>query len=1252
MSVYFPKPYTAADLVRKKEKPLDYNIGAAWDGFKQENLFAIGAQKLLDNSDFPADENYNPSQDPQLKGYEDYMDHFYFSQSAAESSAIMKKLQAHQDNDYHNPWYYLGRMTGAVLDPSSFFMISKLGQGAKVMSSAMLAEEMIKQNFDPMREDEMVAYSGAYALTVPFILSKLRAPTPIKTQKELKELDNKWIAPSNKDGDIAIDGTFVNPNKTDPRPSGVGAEAVGTATRVNAKTKMEGESFIKTHLGVFGEDGPWTPVFRVVNQNVSLTAKKMMADLLDTPLLKLKNTKKWGFEASGKSIETDMRMMRVGEIESHKMIKDEYRKYISRMQGEKKIPSTDLGLNLHNKLTKHTQPGLLDRMSLAQFSIEVTRARLNGLSHEVGEVAAAARHSQKHVYGPLFDEIQGLKIREMPIETELYFWKDIAEKMKKTGETSTKFTSEVDGKVTTWPISAVNKQIEKLNTRLANVKKGGVKDYINLIYIKSAIEKNPDGFREIIRGHFRRANIIINEAKLNKLVDDLSNHFPFTRFEKTTGDLAERYAFNRPRYARSVRARELNLDKQAQLELLDGGYILNDIFALQKAYARSVIPDILLTRKYGDPNGLGVKYFIDGEMSGFSPGLMTINQEYRIKAQGAKDVAKNIYYRGTGGGLFKKKFKSVGGDTGLDSAFGSGIYLTKDPKVAKSYGKNVKTHTVNIKKPYKITTDNDIVELFRKAGVKDPELALQETWLKHFEALDKKIGVKEAMKNPRHYRNIKPMDFQKKYQTPAFIKAREYLESIGHDALIVEIKQKGTSSIKRRFTDDQTLIFDPKNVKEVKVNTKSQSEILKERDQIVGDLEASIELIKGTYGLPANPHSYTSRAIRTAKHYNALTMLTGFAAAIPDIARITMTSGIKRGFKTQFEMLSDFLDGGTIYKMGKKEAQSFGEAVDMVTGQRAMLFADVGDMFGVTSKLESGMGKLSAINFMYVNLMSRWTEMAKSMASVTIGSRIIEDSIRWTKGSLPDKWKTALASSGIDQDMARRIAVQFEKHGDKTKHNFMANAAKWEDDAAADAFGTALNRDINITIVTPGLGDTPLWMSTEMGGLLSQFKKFAMGATQRMMMRGMQEKDLDFMFGSLLLMGSGMILDKIYTEYRFGRDYSKKSFTDKLLTAFDRSGLAGIYTDLNKAVETLTDNRIGLGPMLGEEKPFGSSNRWKAGTIAGPTGGQIYNIFDILYDVGGNKYNHHTAKNVRRLIPFQNVWYLDWLFDDIQKGLH
>jgi hypothetical protein len=1071
MAVFFPQPITPSDLIQKEEKPIQYNFTDAWDGFKQENLTAMAVQKMMDNSDFPEEENYNPSNDPQLKGYKDFMHHFYFSKSSAETSALINKLQAHQDTNYASPWYYLGRITGAVLDPSTLLFFTKFGQAAKIAGTAMVAEEVAKQNIDPIRDDSYLGAVAAYGYTVPFLLNKLSAPTPISTQRKIKELDDKWVSNQTvKDTDIAIDGTFVKPNRMDPNPTSVGSEGIAKPIRQTAKEKMEGEGFIKSNLNIFGEDGPWTPVFRVIKQKTSLTAKTIMSDLLDTPLLKLKNTKEWGFQSSGKSIETDMRMMRVGEIESHKLVKDEYINYIKRVQGTEKVPQTNLGLALHNKMTKNTQPQMMDRMSLDQFSHEVTRARLNGFNHAVPEVSNAARHTQKKVYGPLFEQIQQLKIREMPIISELRFWESQLKTMRKKGEMSKTYTSKVDGVQETYNISRIEKTIDELNQRLKNVKTRGVNDYINIIYVKNAIEKNPARFKDIVKGHFKRAGVLINESKLNQLVKDLSGHFPFVRFEKTVGDLTERYAFNRPRYARAVRARELNLDRIAQEELLDGGFIMSDIFALQKTYARQIIPDILLTRKYGDPNGLGVRFIEDGEMSGFNPGLITVANEYNFKLIGKKGKAR--------------------------------------------------------------------------------------------------------------------------------------------DALI------------------------------------------KERDQVLTDLEASIELIRGTYGLPANPHAWSSVAMRTMKHYNALTMLTGFAAAIPDVARTVMTSGIKRGFKTQFEMFSDFLDGGTIFKMGKKEAQSFGEAVDMVTGQRAMLFADVGDMFGLASKLESGLGKASAFNFMYVNLMSRWTEMAKSMASVTIGSRILEDSIRWTKGSLPDKWKTALSSSGINEDMARRIAVQFEKHGEKTKHNFMANTAKWEDEAAVDAFGAALNKDINITIVTPGLGDTPLWMSSELGSTFAQFKKFAISATQRMLMRGMQEKDLDFLFGSMLLMGSGMLIDKIYTEFRFGRDYSKQSLTTKLLNAFDRSGLAGIYTDINKAIETLTDNRIGIGPLVGESKPFGSSNRWKAGTIGGPTGGQIYNIFDILYDVGGNQYNHHTAKNVRRLIPFQNVWYLDWLFDDIQKGLH
>ena len=55
--------------------------------------------------------------------------------------------------------------------------------------------------------------------------------------------------------------------------------------------------------------------------------------------------------------------------------------------------------------------------------------------------------------------------------------------------------------------------------------------------------------------------------------------------------------------------------------------------------------------------------------------------------------------------------------------------------------------------------------------------------------------------------------------------------------------------------------------------------------------------------------------------------------------------------------------------------------------------------------------------------------------------------------------------------------------------------------------------------------------------------------------------------------------------------------------------------------------------------------------LGGPTSSQIANITDMMSDWGKGTHNHHTARNVRRLIPFQNIWYLDGLFDQVEKGL-
>ena len=1063
-------PKEAEQQAVERETPVKFNLVSDFtSGFAEENLSTIAINYMVNHQDFPEQEGYNPKDDPQVKPYEDYYDHFMFSKSSAETTAIIDKLNKHAENNYASPWYHIGRITGAFLDPSSLLLFSKYGQSAKIFGSAFTAEELAKQMLDPVRSDDYVPWVIAGGYGVPYLLNKMsKGQIPANIQQKLIEADEAYHAPKSLtvDNKIYIDGKFVDPNQK-VKTSSVGAARTEEKAQPTPKELFEGESFIKTRLGLFGEDGPWTPVFRLVKSK-SLNARKMIADILDTPLLKLKNTEKYGFQASEASIETKLRMMEVGNIEAMQGIKQQYLAYLKRVQG--KEPTTELGINLSNRFNN-------DYMSISQFGTEVAKARLNKMQHDVPEVAAAARITQEKVYGPLGKEVQELGIRKIPIEQELKFWESALDTMKRKKEGTISFKSKIDGQTSQYTATEINNKITKLKERLIRAEKL-VDDYINIIYNKPAIEQNKNLFKEIIREDFIKRGLVINNKKLNQLVEDLSNHFPFIRFEKTkytdnVDDLIyERFAFNRPRYARSTRARELNLLPETQAKLMDNNFIVSDIFSLMKSYYRQISPDILFTKKYGDPNALGIKYISEAE-SMTSPGIYQVASEYNKR--------------------------------------------------------------INL------------------ASSKEQKLKL-----------------------------------------------------------------------------------------------------VKERNQVLEDLESSVELVRGTFGLPANPHHWTSRAMRGMKYYNALTMLTGFMAAVSDVARTVMTSGIERGFKTQFEMYGDMLSGKNglgIFKLGKKEANSFAEAVDMITGQRAMLFSDIGDMFGMGSKVEGALGKAANFNFMYINMMSRWTEFMKAAASVTIGSRILEDSIKWSKGqTLSNKWKTALASSGIDEQMAKRIANEFEKHGTKLEHNFMANTAEWTDDAAKQAFGAALNKDINITIVTPGKGDTPLWMSYELGSTIAQFKKFAMAANQRMLMRGMQEKDMDFLFGSFLLLGSGMMIDAIYHEFRFDKDYSKLSLTQKLLNGFDRSGLAGIYTDVNRSIEALTDNRIGIGPLLGEGKPYGSSMKSKVGLL-GPSAGQIYNVFDILYDVGSNQYNHYTARNVRRLIPLQNVWYTDWLFDDIEKGL-
>jgi len=445
--------------------------------------------------------------------------------------------------------------------------------------------------------------------------------------------------------------------------------------------------------------------------------------------------------------------------------------------------------------------------------------------------------------------------------------------------------------------------------------------------------------------------------------------------------------------------------------------------------------------------------------------------------------------------------------------------------------------------------------------------------------------------------------------------------------------------------------------------------LTKQQIQNIKDLDASIHLTRGTYGLAQDPNRTFSRGLRMMKLYNATTMLTGIAQVV-DTARLIMINGMGKTFKIQTEMFQSGM-AKEILKMSKNSTQLGGEALDMIDSSRAMGMYGMEDAFGVFNKMERGMSKVGNVYFTFLNASNPWNASVKTMAGFFNGTRIIENVEKIALGKSISKLNRArLNFLGIDDTIAREIYKQYQKHGvgkngkistkadgNDFKHMRVANSDSWDDTVearkAAEVYHQGLSKQVNVDIVTPSKGDVPLWANSEMGGALAQFKKFGAAATQRMLMRGLQEKDTNFMQGILLLMGAGMMVDA-FRQKQFNRDYSKKPFGQKIVDGFDRSGLGGIFSDINNAIERLGNNEIGLRPLLGGKKPYGTYKDILNNPIPdvlGPTANQITNIADIMWTWGTGKYNHHTARNVRRLVPFQNVWFLDSVFDKLEKDV-
>lgn len=456
----------------------------------------------------------------------------------------------------------------------------------------------------------------------------------------------------------------------------------------------------------------------------------------------------------------------------------------------------------------------------------------------------------------------------------------------------------------------------------------------------------------------------------------------------------------------------------------------------------------------------------------------------------------------------------------------------------------------------------------------------------------------------------------------------ELVERFGDVNLTTQIKEVVEDFNKKiaKAGDDETLA----------------KKLQKQKDAAVRDIAGIRDRLRGTYGIPEDPDSILLRAGRVVRSLNYLRLLGGMTvSAIPDLARTVMVNGMSRTFS---QGLIPLIKNFKAYRSAGREVKMAGTALDMVLDTRAMAIADIMDDYGRHSKFERGLRGATS-SFGVVTLMAPWNAALKQFSGMVTMSRILENSKTLAKGGKLSETETeALARAGIDENLATRIWAEFEKNGEIVDGSvYLPKTEGWSDVDARTALRGAVVREVDKIVVTPGQ-EKPLFMSREGWKLITQFKSFAMASTQRTLLAGLQQRDAAALNGALLSIALGG-LSYAAKQSLAGREIETEPRVF-LSEAFDRSGLAGWFMEPHNLTAKLTRGNISLSG-----KPLSRyASRNMVGAMIGPTAGLITDIGTITGDSFSGEFSDKTARAVRRLAPYQNVFWMRNALDLAESG--
>lgn len=423
---------------------------------------------------------------------------------------------------------------------------------------------------------------------------------------------------------------------------------------------------------------------------------------------------------------------------------------------------------------------------------------------------------------------------------------------------------------------------------------------------------------------------------------------------------------------------------------------------------------------------------------------------------------------------------------------------------------------------------------------------------------------------------------------------------------------------------------------------KELTRLNREEADTIRDLEAVQQKVLGKYGLPEDPNHWAHRASKSIKQYNLLRMLGGMQlAALPDLARPIMAKGFMANARI-FKAL-----GSSGYKLALDEAKKSGAALEMILNGRVKSMAGLVDDGTRRTAFEKRLDQMSS-GFGKLTLMSQHNNMLKGYSAILIQDDILRAAKTVKEGgSLTPKQIRDMARSGLDEEDLHSIAKEFDRGNIKEHDGLMVpDTEQWDDYEAVQALRSAVGKSTDEIIVTVGKGEMPLWMSSEVGSHIMQFKSFLVSSHSKVLIAGLQQADAAAAEGLLVTMGLG------YSVYALKCRISGREMSDDPQTlaweAMDRGGLLGVTSEAMGITDKFTGGAVSR--LMGKEQLSRYQSRNVVGSLLGASSDTIGGAVSAGRVAFTGEVSEGDVREIRKLLPYQSLWYMNWLFSRIEDG--